>query len=152
MRAWDGTPLGSPHVHRIADLHGGRLPDPIVGFQDVMTLQFVSDGTEDRWSHGDHFVARFDCTEANPNALSPSHSLRCTMEAHAASECGRCGGNPPSSCRGMLDMEADCACRHEGGHLVSIHSAEDQEHFESIVQAAGQNSVTIGLNDIDSGA
>ena len=95
VRAWDGTPIGNPQVHRIADLHGGRLPDPIVGFRESMTLQFVSDGTGDRWSRGDHFMASFDCTDANPNALPPSHSLRCTMEAHIPSECGGCGGNPP---------------------------------------------------------
>ncbi len=47
-----------------------------------------------------------------------------------------------------MSFEADCASRNEGGHLASIHSPEDQEHFESVAQAFSARSIWIGLNDV----
>ena len=127
VRVWDGSPLGDPSVHRIADLHGSRLPDPVVGFRSAMTVQFVSDGTEDRWSRGDHFEAAFDCTEGDPNAVAPSDTHRCTMEFHSVA--GDSGAQQFP--RGVLDLDDDCGRRHAGSHLASIHGWADQEHFES---------------------
>eukprot|EP01043_Picozoa_sp_COSAG02_P062228 COSAG02_NODE_8534_length_2533_cov_3.289647_1_plen_288_part_00 len=158
VRAWDGTPLGDPDVHRIADLHGGRLPDPIVGFREVMTLQFVSDGTTDRWSAGDHFTATFDCTAGDPNAVHPADSFRCTME-YVPLELNYQGDGstlPSNSRRGnhpgsVLDLDALCGDRHSNSHLASIHSPEDQEQLESFAQAFNTPAIWIGLNDIESG-
>ena len=159
VRLWDGTPIGQPTVHRIADLHGSRLPDPVVGFGNAMTVQFVSDATDDRWSRGDHFTASFGCVEADPNALHPYETLRCTMEYHElvgypesiTSVDGISQLSAPGSpFTDVMDLDADCGSRHAGSHLASIHSPGDQEHFESLVQANGARSVWIGLNDIDS--
>ena len=153
VRAWDGTPIEDPSVHRIADLHGGRLPDPIVGFGDALTLQFVSDGTGDRWSSGDHFTAEARCVAGNPDAVHPSDTHRCTMEYHPRQDVSpaseRVAGLPDRCNQDCtMSFEADCASRNEGGHLASIHSPEDQEHFESVAQAFSARSIWIGLNDV----
>ena len=146
VRAWDGTPLGDPGVHKIADHHGSRLPAPVVGFRSTMTLQFVSDASDDRWSRADHFNATFDCIAGNPNAVPPADTHRCTMEYHSLIEATRKGFRPY-----VMDLDADCGRRHLNSHLASIHSADDQAHLESIAQANGAHSIWIGLNDIDSG-
>ena len=154
VRAWDGTPVEDPDVHRVADLHGGRLPDPIIGFREVLTLQFVSDGTADRWSSGDHFTAAFDCTAGNPNAVPPAESFRCTMEYVPLDQrelSTNAHKDPPGFPATVMDLDTICGQRHPGGHLASIHSPEDQEQLESFAQAADARSVWIGLNDIESG-
>eukprot|EP01052_Picozoa_sp_SAG31_P021608 SAG31_NODE_1679_length_7544_cov_3.239758_6_plen_173_part_00 len=143
VRVWDGR---LPTADRIANLHGSELPDAVVGFRNVMTLQFVSDAMDDRWSQGDHFSASFDCIAGNPDAVPPADTYRCAMEYHSLVEVVLSGKRPLA-----MDLDRDCGRRHKGAHLASIHSAEDQAHLASITQANGAPSVWIGLNDIESG-
>ena len=143
VRAWDGR---LPNSDRIADLHGSELPDAVVGFGTVMTLQYVSDASDDRFSQGDHFSASFDCIAGNPDAVHPADTHRCAMEFHSLVEVFLSGRRPSA-----MDLDADCGRRHKGSHLASIHSAEDQAQLASITQANGAPSVWIGLNDIESG-
>ena len=143
VRAWDGR---LPNADRIADLHGSDLPDAVVGFGTVMTLQYVSDGSDDRFSQGDHFSASFDCIAGNPDAVPPADTYRCAMEFHSLVEVFLSGKRPSA-----MNLDADCGRRHKGSHLVSIHSAEDQAQLASITQANNVPSVWIGLNDIESG-
>ena len=143
VRAWDGR---LPNADRIADLHGSELPDAVVGFGTVMTLQYVSDASDDRFSQGDHFSASFDCIAGNPDAVPPADTYRCAMEFHSLVEVFLSGKRPSA-----MNLDADCGRRHKGSHLVSIHSAEDQAQLASITQANNVPSVWIGLNDIDSG-
>ena len=143
VRAWDGR---LPTADRIANLHGSELPDAVVGFGNVMTLQYVSDGSDDRWSQGDHFSASFDCIAGNPDAMLPADTYRCSMEFHSLVEVFLSGQRPS-----VTDLDADCGRRHKGSHLASIHSAEDQAQLASITQANGAPSVWIGLNDMESG-
>ena len=143
VRAWDGR---LPNADRIADLHGSELPDAVVGFGSVMTLQYVSDASDDRFSQGDHFSASFDCIAGNPDAVHPADTHRCAMEFHSLVEVFLSGRRPSA-----MDLDADCGRRHKGSHLASIHSAEDQAQLASITQANGAPSVWIGLNDIENG-
>lgn len=57
VRAWDGSPGMS---RQIAEFTGvGTVP--IVGIDANMTLQLVSNATDHRWAHGNHFTADFEC-------------------------------------------------------------------------------------------
>ena len=132
---------------RLASLDGARVPSPVTAaHSSTALLEFTSDGSADRWSAGDHFVATFDCvppTEARVAVRPP----RCKFEyvegqmtmQEAEGECGQRHEVkiPPLRCYLLLHFHHfDATFFEQGGHLASILSSDDQDRVEAIIQAA----------------